>query len=250
MLDPEVWRVDLVWAGESADCSSTIVLLTVSCWYLLHFPGQRTLPEPPAPPHPLLWTWFKSAQSVSVHCFHGQLENLRNEWKQTVTDRLNCTLSSWQKRTPVGVPSSKNATNTAASSVGEVKRRTEMRKDLFAEQALGYAREAKADWHPINLSVALVSAHGIRLPRATPQLPFSGSSAEHRSPSRLLHFHWDSRILLGLVRLLQHVPIATSKGDRPCPLVSPNSLKSWITLFLRARGGGCSSTQFPWVNLR
>lgn len=69
------------------------------------FQDKEHSPNLPAPPNPLLWTWFKSAQSVSVHCFCGQLESLRNEWKQTVTDQLSCTLSSRQKRSPVGVPS-------------------------------------------------------------------------------------------------------------------------------------------------
>lgn len=146
-----------IWAGNPQTASPPSSFSSCRAGICSIFQDKERSPNLPAPPNPLLWMWFKSTQSVSVHCFHGQLENLRNEWKQTVTDQLNCILSSWQKRTPVGVPSSnRGGMNTTADLVGEGKRRRETRNDLFTEQDVGYAREVKADWQPVTLPVMLV----------------------------------------------------------------------------------------------
>lgn len=199
-----------IWAGNPQTASPPSSFSSCRAGICSIFQDKEYSPNLPAPPNPLLWMWFKSTQSVSVHCFHGQLENLRNEWKQTVTDQLNCILSSWQKRTPVGVPSSnRGGMNATADLVGEGKRRRETRNDLFTEQDVGYAREVKADWHPVTLPVMLV-------PVASGFLALLHRC--HFVPPQqnicLLHFHCAtdfSRILLGngvvgLMLLLQLLP--------------------------------------------
>lgn len=199
------------------------------------FQDKERSPNPSAPPNPLLWMWFKSTQSVSVHCFRGQLENLRNEWKQTVRDQLNCILSSCQKRTRGTFL--KQGWHELYCRFGGGRKKEKRDEERFIQRTRrGVCSGSESRLTPRYL-IRHIGTSSIRLPRATPQLPFRASQTEHLSPSSLLHFHCAtdfSRISLGNgpvgLMLRQLVPAlfrttATSKRDRPCPLVSLNSHK-------------------------
>lgn len=185
------------------------------------FCRTKNSPSLPAPPNPLFWTWFKPAQSVSMHCFRGQLENLRNEWKQTVTDQLNCNLSSQQERTPVGVPSQNKSGWTLLGTQRGGKKESRDKERFTHQEICGLLLRGEVTSWPLICNAGISAWHQASfspLPNATPVTV----CVLHLDCA--IDFH---RILPGTgtggpVMLLQP---KRSTRDRLCPLVSPNSHK-------------------------